>query len=91
MDLGRLLPLDGREPSAEAITDPSTAQFQLWLAQAKRDQNNLSGRELSKIEGAASMLASRSRTMFNPFTGEVRRINSNGEVEEPTSVFLGGK
>src|SRR5260370_10593305 len=70
----RLLWLDGREPSIPAILDPSSAQFQLWLAQAQRDQGNLSGREMEKMGLAAQSMARRSPVMFNRFTGEVRRL-----------------
>lgn len=86
----RLLWIDDREPNPEAITDPSMAQFQLWLAQAHRDHGNIGGRDMSRMEGVAGRMASRSKTMFNPFTGEIRRINANGEIEQPMSVFLGG-
>src|SRR5260370_34389531 len=78
--LSRLLWLDGREPSIPAILDPSSAQFQLWLAQAQRGQGNLSGREMAKVVLAAQSMARRSRVMFNPFTGEERKVElSHGD------------
>lgn len=86
---GRLLWLDDREPNSEAIINPSMAQFQLWLAQAQHDYGNYSSVELSKLEAKASWGAQRSKTIFNPFTGELRKIDSNGEISEPTTVFLG--
>jgi hypothetical protein len=86
----RLLWLDNREPNPEALINPSMAQYHLWLAQAQRDHGNFSGREMAQMEGKARAMASHSRTLFNPFTGEVRKLNSNGEVEAPSSVFLGG-
>ncbi len=48
------------------------AQFHLWLAQAQRDVRSISDREMAKMEGVASMSATRSRMLFNPFTGEFR-------------------
>ena len=90
MDLGRLLPFKDREPNSEAVINPSMAQYHLWLAQIQRDHGKLSDREMARMEGKASMLAQRSRTIFNPFTGEIRILNSNGEIEQPTTVFLGG-
>ena len=89
--LGRLLPLKDREPRLDAIINPSMAQFYLWLAQAQRDHGNLSGREMARVEGAAGTMARRARTMFNPFTGEMRRVDENGEIIESTTIFLGGK
>ena len=87
----RLLWLDEREPNPQAaVTNPSMAQFHLWLAQAQRDHGNISGRDMARMEYAASRMAARSQTMFNPFTGEVRTLNSNDEIEAPSSVFLGG-
>ncbi len=87
---GRLLPLDDREPRPDAATNPSMAQHHLWLAQAQFDHRNIGVNELSKIEGKLAMNARQSRTIFNPFTGEVRRLDANGEVSEPVSYFLGG-
>ena len=69
----RLLSIDGRDLNLDAARDPSSAQFQLWLAQMKRDHGDLSGREMGKVESAVQPMARRSRTLFNPFTGEVRR------------------
>jgi hypothetical protein len=71
----RLLSLDGRAPSIEAICDPSSAQLQLWLAQAQRDCRNIGDSEMAKMERAAAALAKRSRVMFNPFTGEIRKVD----------------
>jgi len=70
----RLLLPGEREPSPALMLDPSSAQFQLWLAQAQRDAGRISGRELAGIERAAAPLAHRSRTIFNPFTGEIRKV-----------------
>ncbi len=87
---GRLLWLDDREPRPDAAINPSMAQHHLWLAQAQRDAGNFSGRELEKMEGLTRAMASKSRTIFNPFTGEIRKIDANGEVSEPATYFLGG-
>jgi hypothetical protein len=77
--VSRLLSIDDREPRPDAaILNPEIAQFHLWLAQAQRDHNRISDREMMKMEGAAGMLASRSRVMWNPITGEIRTF---GEIE----------
>ena len=89
--LGRLLPIRDREPRLDAIINPSMAQHHLWLAQAQRDHGNLSDREMARVESAAGATAKRARTLFNPFTGEIRRVDENGEIIETSSVFLGGK
>jgi hypothetical protein len=71
----RLLSLEGREPNPDAITDPSSAQFQLWLAQAQRDARSIGAAEMRRMEAAARALAKKSRVMFNPFTGEIRKVD----------------
>jgi len=74
MMASRLLPIDNRDVNLDAALDPSSAQFQLWLAQMKRDHGDLSGREMGKVESAVQPMAKKSRTMFNPFTGEIRKV-----------------
>ena len=71
----RLLPFEDREVNLDAALDPSSAQFQLWLAQMKRDHGDISGKEMGKVETVAQPMAQRSRTMFNPFTGEIRKVD----------------
>jgi hypothetical protein len=58
----------------EVALDPSSAQFQLWLAQMKRDHNDISDAEMTKAEIAVGGQASGARCMYNPFTGEFKRI-----------------
>jgi hypothetical protein len=53
--------------------DPSSAQFNLWLAQMKRDHGDLSDREMAGVEAIFSE-AKKSKTMYNPFTGEIRKV-----------------
>jgi hypothetical protein len=69
---GPRLPFQDREPSIQAIADPSSAAFQLMLAQHQRDHGNISDRAMAKVEGHATILASRARLLWNPFTGEFR-------------------
>lgn len=74
-----LLNVDGRPmgetPDIErACFHPSSAQFQLWLAQARRDKGRISDREMRVIERIAAPRARRSIAMWNPFTGEKRRV-----------------
>lgn len=54
--------------------DPAQAKLNLQLSQAQRDQGNLSSSELAKIERVLGVAAKKARTMYNPFTGEVRRV-----------------
>jgi hypothetical protein len=55
--------------------DPSNAQFHLWLRQMQRDHGVISDKEMAIAESVAAPMAQRSRTIFNPFTGEIRREN----------------
>ncbi len=53
--------------------DPSSAQIKLWHAQRQHDDGVLSSRELQVVERIAGQTAGRSRSIYNPFTGEIRR------------------
>lgn len=53
--------------------DPSSAQLKLWHAQMQRDQGCISGKELEIVERLAGQTAGRARTIYNPYTGEIRR------------------
>lgn len=53
--------------------DPAQAKLNLQLAQAQRDHGNLSSAELAKVERALGVSARKARTLYNPFTGEIRR------------------
>ncbi len=69
----KTLPLDDKEPSPEAaLLSPEMAQYHLWLAQAQRDHGRISDKEMAKVEGVASIPATRSRMLWNPFTGQFR-------------------
>jgi hypothetical protein len=71
----RLLDLEGREPNPEAMWDPSSAQFQLYLAQAMRDKGCISGKELAALEAKAKASGvGKSISIMNPFTGERRKV-----------------
>jgi hypothetical protein len=87
--VGRLLWIDDREPNPQAIINPSMAQYHLWLAQIQRDHGRYSDKEMARMELKATAPARRAKTLFNPFSGEIRQLNSNGEIEQPCSVFLG--
>lgn len=76
----RLLPFVDKEPNPEAILDPATAQFQLWLAQIQRDHGNLSDKQMAHMELRAAPQAAKAKTIFNPFTGEIRRIDADGNL-----------
>jgi hypothetical protein len=71
----RLLSLTDREPKWDAALDPSSAQLHLWLAQSQHDMGNFGTRELAHIELKVRNMARRSKTIFNPFTGEIRKVD----------------
>jgi hypothetical protein len=73
--VSRLLSLHDREPKWDAVLDPSSAQFHLWLAQAQRDKGNFGARELADMERRVNGIARQSKTIFNPFTGEIRKVD----------------
>ena len=60
--------------SFDAGCNESSAQIQLWLAQMKRDHSDISGREMAQAEIALQPRQKRAQCMFNPFTGEFKRI-----------------
>jgi hypothetical protein len=53
--------------------DPSAVQLRLWHAQMQHDQSALSSKELTKLEAHAKVTAGRVRTIYNPYTGEIRK------------------
>jgi hypothetical protein len=64
-----------RDESIEPlITDCSMAQFHLWLAQAQRDKKMISGKELAVVEKLVGPKAKKAKTIYNPFTGEIRKV-----------------
>jgi hypothetical protein len=73
--VSRLLSLHDREPKWDAVLDPSSAQFHLWLAQAQHDKGNFGARELADMERRIGAAAKRSKVMFNPFTGAIRKVD----------------
>lgn len=75
-----LLPFLDKEPNPEALISPAMAQFHLWLAQIQRDHGNLSDREMARFELKAAPQARRAKTLMNPFTGEIRRIDADGNL-----------
>lgn len=53
--------------------DPSSAQLKLWHAQKQHDLGVLSSKELAVVEQIAGRTAGRARTIYNPYTGEIRK------------------
>lgn len=41
----------------------------------KRDHGDLSGREMGRVETFIQPMAKTSKTLFNPFTGEIRKVD----------------
>jgi hypothetical protein len=54
--------------------DPNQAKLNLQLSRMQRDQGSLSDREMAKIEQILNPQAKKSRTMYNPFTGELKKV-----------------
>lgn len=54
--------------------DPSSAQLVLWAGQAQHDLGMISSKELAVLEAQAKTQAGRARTIYNPFTGEYRKV-----------------
>jgi hypothetical protein len=76
MIYGKTLPVQqpfDQSPDATAL-DPSSAQITLWRAQFQRDHGLISDEEMAKVEHAVNKLAKKSITMFNPYTGEIRKV-----------------
>ena len=71
---GTTISFADRQVNLDAVLDPSSAQMQLWLAKMKRDHNQISGREMAQVEQAITPLAKKAKTIYNPFTGEFRRV-----------------
>jgi hypothetical protein len=70
----RTISFKDRQINIDAALDPSSAQLQLWLAQMKRDHGDISGQEMAKVEQAIQPAAKQSKTLYNPFTGEIRKV-----------------
>lgn len=64
---------DLAENAETCLADPSNAQVRLWHAQAQHDEGVISAKELAVLERLAGSQAGRSRAIYNPFTGEIRR------------------
>jgi hypothetical protein len=63
-------PVEGLE---NCLLGAGAAQLQLWHAQAQRDRAMISGKELAIVEKLAGQLAARARSIYNPYTGEIRK------------------
>lgn len=73
----RLLSIKDREPAPDLVAaccNPGSAQFHLWVAQSHRDHKMISDNEMAVVERIAGPMASKSVSMFNPFTGEIRKV-----------------
>ncbi len=64
-------PAEGLEGVAK--TDPSSALIKLWHAQKQHDEGVLSSKELAVVERIAGQTAGRARTIYNPYSGEIRK------------------
>src|SRR4051812_38161757 len=64
---------DLAENAETCLADPSNARVRLWHAQAQHDEGVISAKELAVLERLAGSQAGRSRAIYNPFTGEIRR------------------
>ena len=72
----RTIPVHDKDPVEgleNCLLGPGAAQLQLWHAQSQRDRTMISGKELAIVEKLAGQLAGRARSIYNPYTGEIRR------------------
>lgn len=68
----RTVPIPDRMPLMGSM-DAAQSWLNLKMAEAQRDRGLMSGRELSKVEIALQPQARKARTIYNPFTGEIRK------------------
>lgn len=54
--------------------DPSSAQLVLWHGQMQHDLGVISSKELAALEATAGQVSGRARTIYNPYTGEIRKV-----------------
>jgi hypothetical protein len=72
----KTIPVHDRDPVeglGSCLLDPGAAQLQLWHAQAQHDRTMISGKELAIVERLAGQLAGRAHSIYNPYTGEIRK------------------
>jgi hypothetical protein len=75
--MGRTIQVHDKDPVEgleNCLIDSSAAQLQLWHAQAQRDNGMISGKELAVVEKLSRQMAGRARTIYNPYTGEIRKV-----------------
>jgi hypothetical protein len=76
--VSRTIPIPDRPAlvgfSEKGDLSPDQARLNLDLSRAQFDMGNLSSAELAKIEQALNPQARNARTIYNPFTGEVRKV-----------------
>lgn len=76
---GPTLPLPDRGPSVDAaMVSAESAAIQRMLAEALRDCGRISDHEMAQFEIAIGPMRRTSRHMFNPYTGEYRRVSLGG-------------
>jgi hypothetical protein len=59
--------------SATAQDRASAAQLQVWHAQSQRDRMMISGKEMEIVERLAGQVAGESKSIYNPYTREIRK------------------
>ena len=75
--MGKPIPTIDRDPLErldELVQESSSAQIQLWHAQSQRDHGMISDKELAIVEKLAGQVAGQSRSIYNPYTGELRKV-----------------
>lgn len=70
--MSRTIPIPDRMPLMGSMDD-AQAWLNLKMAEAQRDHKMISDREMATVERALQPRARRARTLYNPFTGEIRR------------------
>lgn len=77
------------ENAETCIDEPSGAQLRIWHGRAQHDLGKISSKELAVLERLAGSQASRARTIYNPYTGEIRKaflpnwVGKHREEDQP--------
>lgn len=84
-----------KEAKEFLITDPTSAQIQLWQAQSQRDHGLISARNMEEVERLTKPQAEKCVCLYNPFTGKINRMRrdefyklQNEQREKKTFIIM---
>lgn len=61
------------ERAETCVQEPTSALIRIWHARSQHDHGLISSKELAVLERIAGQSAGRARSIYNPFTGELRK------------------